>query len=169
MTHEDENSVEVSVPDTPTKTRPGRNGGRLLAGGRSGNKGGGRPPSAVLRWAQLRSPEARRAVREIVADRAHPQRLAAARLILELAIKAEDAASLEHDAGALAVLGTVLEVLESRYPFAVLELTRELIGRLGRLGFLRELSAVLDDRESGAGQEADGRAFGLRRPSQGDP
>ena len=156
---------ENSVVDT-VLTRPGRNGGRLLAGGRQGNRGGGRPSSAVLRWAQLRFPEARKAVREIITDRAHPQRLAAARLVLELAAKGEESVSLGRDAGAVAVLSTVLEVLERRYPFAASDLTRELVGRLGRLGYLRELHAVLEGPgstpQSGAVEAGGAQSFGIR-------
>jgi hypothetical protein len=60
-----ENSVTVA----------GRNGGRLLAGGKPGNKGGtGRPPNWLREFCDslLASPKCKAAVRAILSDANHP-------------------------------------------------------------------------------------------------
>lgn len=54
-----------------------------------GNKGGGRPSLEIIEWARLRTPQARTAVEEIVRDKTHPQRLAAAKFLVDLAFRAD--------------------------------------------------------------------------------
>jgi hypothetical protein len=62
-----ETSVQTTVP--------GRNGGRLLAGGKVGHKGaGGRPPEWFKELCRdmIASPKARKAVTAILGDPDHP-------------------------------------------------------------------------------------------------
>ncbi len=64
-----ENSVAISAA-----TVPARNGGRLLPGGKKGNKGGGRPPEEFKELCRefVSSAPARRSVKTILADDKHP-------------------------------------------------------------------------------------------------
>jgi hypothetical protein len=75
-----ETSVTTSVP--------GRNGGRLLAGGVAGHKGaGGRKPDQVKAWCAklVTDKRAREAIQSILFDRDHPRCLDAFRYLRDVA------------------------------------------------------------------------------------